>query len=64
MHWDLICDLRKGGAVDADGETILEDGAFRTRRSCAASRSLVVLLAGAGQRARSCARSTRSRSTS
>jgi aminopeptidase len=25
-HWDLICDLRPGGRLSADGETIVEDG--------------------------------------
>jgi aminopeptidase len=33
LHWDLICDLRSGGRLTADGEPILEDG----------------LLAGSGQ---------------
>jgi aminopeptidase len=28
VHWDLICDLRDGGRLSADGETILEDGRF------------------------------------
>ena len=28
VHWDLICDLRQGGTVSADGEVILADGAF------------------------------------
>jgi aminopeptidase len=28
LHWDLICDLRKGGTLTADGETILRDGRF------------------------------------
>jgi aminopeptidase len=28
LHWDLICDLRAGGRLSADGETILEDGRF------------------------------------
>ncbi len=28
LHWDLICDLREGGRVTADGETIQEDGRF------------------------------------
>lgn len=28
VHWDLICDLREGGALYADGETIQENGAF------------------------------------
>lgn len=26
IHWDLICDLRQGGEVYADGELILRDG--------------------------------------
>ncbi|HEX6026096.1 MAG TPA: aminopeptidase [Solirubrobacter sp.] len=28
VHWDLICDLREGGRLSADGETILADGRF------------------------------------
>ena len=28
LHWDLICDLRAGGRLTADGETLLEDGKF------------------------------------
>jgi aminopeptidase len=28
LHWDLICDLREGGTLTADGETILRDGRF------------------------------------
>jgi aminopeptidase len=28
IHWDLICDLRSGGRLSADGETIMEDGEF------------------------------------
>jgi aminopeptidase len=28
VHWDLICDLRRGGRLSADGEVILADGAF------------------------------------
>ncbi len=28
VHWDLICDLRQGGAITADGETIVADGAL------------------------------------
>jgi aminopeptidase len=28
VHWDLICDLRDGGRLSADGQTILENGAF------------------------------------
>jgi aminopeptidase len=29
VHWDLICDLRDGGRLSADGEPILEAGQFR-----------------------------------
>jgi aminopeptidase len=29
VHWDLICDLRAGGRLSADGEVIQEDGVFR-----------------------------------
>lgn len=28
LHWDLICDLRAGGRISADGETIQEAGQF------------------------------------
>jgi aminopeptidase len=28
LHWDLICDLREGGRVSADGRTILDNGAI------------------------------------
>lgn len=28
LHWDLVCDLRKGGVIFADGEKILENGKF------------------------------------
>ncbi len=27
LHWDLICDLRQGGRITADGETVVRDGA-------------------------------------
>src|SRR6185436_14105849 len=26
VHWDMICDLRQGGRLTADGEPIVEDG--------------------------------------
>jgi aminopeptidase len=29
LHWDLICDLREGGRITADGVTVQEDGHFR-----------------------------------
>jgi aminopeptidase len=29
LHWDLICDLRPGGRLSADGETIMENGTFK-----------------------------------
>jgi aminopeptidase len=28
IHWDMICDLRDGGTLSADGEVIQRDGAF------------------------------------
>ena len=28
LHWDLICDLRRGGRLTADGETVMQDGRF------------------------------------
>ena len=28
VHWDLICDLRAGGRLSADGVALLEDGRF------------------------------------
>jgi aminopeptidase len=28
VHWDMICDLRRGGRLSADGQLLLEDGRF------------------------------------
>jgi aminopeptidase len=28
VHWDMICDLRRGGRLSADGRPLLEDGRF------------------------------------
>jgi aminopeptidase len=28
LHWDLICDLRPGGRLTADGEVVMQDGRF------------------------------------
>ena len=28
LHWDIVCDLRAGGEVYADGELVYRDGAF------------------------------------
>jgi aminopeptidase len=28
VHWDMICDLRDGGTLSADGEVVQRDGAF------------------------------------
>ncbi len=28
VHWDLICDLRKGGRITVDGELLIQDGQF------------------------------------
>jgi aminopeptidase len=30
LHWDMICDLRSGGEVYADGELVYRDGRFRS----------------------------------
>jgi aminopeptidase len=29
LHWDMICDLRKGGTITVDGELLQRDGAFQ-----------------------------------
>ena len=31
VHWDMICDLRHGGRLSADGEPLVEDGATAQR---------------------------------
>jgi aminopeptidase len=28
LHWDIVCDLRDGGEVYADGELVYRDGSF------------------------------------
>jgi aminopeptidase len=28
IHWDMICDLRRGGKIEVDGELLQEDGKF------------------------------------
>ena len=28
VHWDMVCDLRKGGRISVDGDVLLEDGKF------------------------------------
>jgi aminopeptidase len=28
VHWDMICDLRRGGKIEVDGELLQEDGRF------------------------------------
>ena len=28
LHWDMVCDLRKGGTIHVDGELISRDGRF------------------------------------
>jgi aminopeptidase len=35
VHWDMICDLRRGGRLLADGEPIMDDGRFSSRASSA-----------------------------
>ena len=32
LHWDMVCDLRQGGRIYADGKLILKDGRFLDRR--------------------------------
>ena len=31
LHWDMVCDLRSGGEIHADGELIYRDGAVPAR---------------------------------
>ena len=26
VHWDMVCDLRRGGRITVDGDTLMEDG--------------------------------------
>ncbi len=26
IHWDMVCDLRRGGRISVDGDTLMEDG--------------------------------------
>jgi len=28
LHWDMICDLRKGGQITVDGQLLYKDGKF------------------------------------
>ena len=28
IHWDMVCDLRKGGRITVDGDVFMEDGKF------------------------------------
>ena len=28
VHWDMVCDLRRGGRISVDGEVLMEDGRF------------------------------------
>lgn len=28
VHWDMVCDLRRGGRITVDGDLLLEDGRF------------------------------------
>lgn len=28
LHWDMVCDLRKGGTIEVDGQVISQDGRF------------------------------------
>lgn len=31
LHWDMVCDLRRGGVIEADGRVISRDGRFTNR---------------------------------
>lgn len=31
LHWDMVCDLRQGGRIEADGRVISENGRFLNR---------------------------------
>ena len=53
VHWDMICDLRQGGSLSADGEVILRDGAFVASAGAARTAERAPFLAPA--RARRCA---------
>jgi aminopeptidase len=35
LHWDLICDLRDGGRLSADGEAVMENGRFSSAAAAA-----------------------------
>ncbi len=28
VHWDMVCDLRQGGAITVDGKELQRDGKF------------------------------------
>lgn len=28
IHWDMLCDMRTGGAITAEGELFYKDGEF------------------------------------
>jgi aminopeptidase len=30
LHWDMVCDLRKGGAITVDGQRVYENGKFKS----------------------------------
>jgi aminopeptidase len=32
LHWDMVCDLRKGGRIEVDGKVILKNGRFLNSR--------------------------------
>jgi aminopeptidase len=31
LHWDMVCDLRKGGRIEVDGKSISENGRFANK---------------------------------
>jgi aminopeptidase len=29
VHWDMVCDLRRGGRITVDGDVLMEDGVLQ-----------------------------------
>jgi aminopeptidase len=28
VHWDMLCDMKQGGHIEADGRVVYKDGKF------------------------------------
>ena len=50
IHWDMICDLRAGGRLSADGETIQQDGVFELASRASMRRTKIVATIGPASR--------------